>query len=372
MATPALRAIRETYSSAKIAWVAKPYVLGALQGSNWCDEIVPSGHAKGMSKMFEPVSDSRAIVKKLGGKPDLAVLFSNSLRTGLTAWLTGAKRRVGQNLHGRGFLLTDSLSPYRGPDGKLAPYPILSVYNQIARQAGCADPGLKMELFTSPQDEAAADQAWKVAGFTSTTRVVGIHAGAAFGAAKLWPPDRFAWVASKLAEKGIGTIVIGGPAEAQQARELVGLACHPLVKALAESGMPPLSLGLSKAVVRRLALLLTTDSGPRHFASALGRPVVTLYGPTHIAWTETWQENAYHMAAPVPCGPCQQRVCPLQHHNCMKHLGASMVLQVVETILDGKKPTVAPKNQPGVRDCDPPRVLPLGLDNPSFKRRRSA
>ncbi len=49
-----------------------------------------------------------------------------------------------------------------------------------------------------------------------------------------------------------------------------------------------LSLGLTKAVVRRADLLVTTDSGPRHFAAAFDRPVVTLFGPTHIGWTETY------------------------------------------------------------------------------------
>ncbi|MGH3420596.1 MAG: glycoside hydrolase family 36 N-terminal domain-containing protein, partial [Streptosporangiaceae bacterium] len=58
---------------------------------------------------------------------------------------------------------------------------------------------------------------------------------------------------------------------------------------------PRLSVGLTKACVRRADLLVTTDSGPRHFAAAFDRPVVTLFGPTHIEWTETYHPRAVHL-----------------------------------------------------------------------------
>ena len=58
---------------------------------------------------------------------------------------------------------------------------------------------------------------------------------------------------------------------------------------------PRLSVGLSKACVQRRSLLVTTDSGPRHFAHAFDRPVVTLFGPTHIGWTETYHARAVHL-----------------------------------------------------------------------------
>ena len=65
----------------------------------------------------------------------------------------------------------------------------------------------------------------------------------------------------------------------------------------------PLGLGLSKACVRRSALLITTDSGPRHFAAAFGIPVITLFGPTHIAWTRTYHPQAMHLLPPGALRP---------------------------------------------------------------------
>lgn len=335
MATPALRSLRERFAGARILWVAKSGVAAALQGSPWNDGVIASVPSKGLAKLAEPLALARMIRNQLGGAPDLAVLLSNSMRTGLAGWLSGASRRVGQALHGRRLLLSDAIEPKRDASGQLSPTPIIEIYNEIARVSGCAEPGLAMELFTTRNDESDAVSAWSVAGFRPGIRIVGLHAGAAFGAAKLWPIERFAEVARKLAGMGFGVIVLGGPVEAAQARNLVARADHPMVRALAEPGMPPLSLGLIKAVVRRLALLLTTDSGPRHIASAFNRPVVTLFGPTHIAWTETWQENAVHLAAPVPCGPCQMRVCPIGHHDCMKNIGTSLVMDVIRQVMEG-------------------------------------
>ncbi len=369
MATPALRSLRERFATARILWVAKSGVAAALQGSPWNDGIITSGPARGLARLAEPLALARMVRTQLGGAPDLAVLLSNSMRTGLAAWLSGANRRVGQALHSRRLLLSHPIEPKRDDSGKLFPTPIIEVYNQIARESGCAEPGLAMELFTTRNDESDAVSALSVAGFRPGIRIVGLHAGAAFGAAKLWPIDRFAEVARKLASMGFGVIVLGGPLEAAQARNLVTQAAHPMVRALAEPGMPPLSLGLVKAVIRRLALLLTTDSGPRHMASAFNRPVVTLFGPTHIAWTETWQENAIHLASPVSCGPCQMRICPMGHHECMNNIGTGLVLDVIRQVMEGITPLPARPGVTGVRAFDPPRIA-LGMK--ALAERKSA
>jgi heptosyltransferase II len=157
--------------------------------------------------------------------------------------------------------------------------------------------------------------------------VICLNPGAAFGAAKHWPTEHFARLAGDLArQRGSGVLVLCGPKEREQCRAIIAGASHPHVRGLAEH---PLSLGLTKACVRRASLLVTTDSGPRHFAAAFGRPVVTLFGPTHIAWTETYFPREIHLQRKLDCGPCQKRVCPLGHHRCMKELTPDTVFAAV-------------------------------------------
>jgi heptosyltransferase-2 len=94
----------------------------------------------------------------------------------------------------------------------------------------------------------------------------------------------------------------------------------------------PASLGLTKACVHRLDLFVTTDSGPRHFAAAFDVPVVSLFGPTFIEWTETYYAKGINLQKKVPCGPCQLRVCPLDH-RCMTELTPAEVLAAAHDLL---------------------------------------
>lgn len=325
MATPALRAVRRQFPRAHIVGVLKPYVAGVLEGGDLVDEMLFSGDGTWGQGVF-------ATAWKLRKRGiDLAILFPNSFRTALVARLGGCRRRIGYARYGRSFLLTDALEPVRGEHGRPTPSPVLDAYNLLAERAGCEQPGTRMELCTTPADEDAAERVWQKTGLRQCREVICFNSGAAFGAAKYWPLEHFAELArALLQQRDRGILVLCGPSEREQCRELVTAVNDPRMHGLADE---PLSIGLTKACVKRCDLLVTTDSGPRHFAAAFGRPVVTLFGPTHIEWTETYFPRAIHLQKKLDCGPCQQRVCPLRHHRCMKELLPDEVLIAVERLL---------------------------------------
>ncbi|MBI1915774.1 MAG: lipopolysaccharide heptosyltransferase II [Planctomycetes bacterium] len=327
MATPALRALRQHFRAARLVGVLKPYVAGVLEGGDWFDDVVFANG--GPWSQGVPAVAWRLRRKRI----DLAVLFPNSFRSALTAWLGGCRRRVGYARSGRSPLLTHALPPLRDAAGRRKPSPVIDAYNLLAERVGCPRPGYRMELFTTPADEARAEEVWQRTGLARFREVVCLNPGAAFGAAKYWPNEHFANLARTLAgARGCGVLVLCGPSERDLCRSIVYWAGHPAVRGLADF---PLSLGLTKACIRRADVLVTTDSGPRHFAAAFGRPVVTLFGPTHIAWTETYHRDAIHLQQPVPCGPCQQRVCPEGHHRCMRELLPAEVFAAACQLLDG-------------------------------------
>jgi heptosyltransferase-2 len=329
MATPALRALRRHFPEARIIGVLKPYVAGVLEGGDWFDECLLCNGG--------PWSQSvPAVAWQLRQRSiDLAVLFPNSFRSALIAWLGRCRRRIGYVRYCRRALLTDCLEPARDEHGKLKPSPVLDAYNALAERAGCAQSSNRLELFTTVRDEAAADEVWRRAGLARFSEVVCLNPGAAFGSAKLWAVECFAALARELADRrSSGVLVLCGPGERLLARRIASLANRPAVRALADY---PLSLGLTKACVRRADLLVTTDSGPRHFAAAFDTPVVTLFGPTHIAWTETYYPKAIHLQKQVPCGPCQRRVCPLDH-RCMKELTPAEVFTAAAALLERRLP----------------------------------
>jgi heptosyltransferase-2 len=332
MATPAIRALRQRYRDARLVAVVKPYVAGVLGGAPWFDEVLLAGDSW-VPGVFEIAAALRR------RQIDLAVLLPNSFRTALIARLAGCRRRVGYARYGRRLLLTDVLEPRRDERGSLLPSPILDAYNLLAERAGCQAPGRRMELFTTPEDEDGADQVWKWAGLKPGDRVVCLNPGAAFGSAKCWPTEHFAELARALVtQRDLRVLILCGPAERIVCRQIAALAGHPAVIALADQVAPTrlggrnLSVGLTKACVRRADLLVTTDSGPRHFAAAFDRPVITLFGPTHIPWTETYFPGARHLQLKVECGPCQRRQCPLDH-RCMRQLEPGLVFKTVCDLL---------------------------------------
>jgi heptosyltransferase-2 len=326
MATPAIRAIRERFPAAELVAVCKPYVADVLAGAPWFAETV-------LADKHGP-RDQRAlaVVRRLRAKPlEAAVLFPNSFRTALLARLGGARRIVGFSRYWRGWFLTDRLRATTDARGRRVPAPIIDDYNRLAGALGTPDPGHRMELFTTAQDEAAADAVWQRFALYRYSRVAVLNSGGAFGAAKDWGADHFAQLARALSTRlGCGVLVACGPNERETARRIAEESRSPNVFAMSDE---PLSLGLTKAVVRRGDLLVTTDSGPRHFGAAFGRPVVALFGPTHIEWTETYYANEIRLQKKLECGPCQQRVCPLGHHRCMRELTPAEVFAAAVQVL---------------------------------------
>ena len=331
MATPALRAVRNQFPSAEIVGIMRPYVADVLAGTGLIDRTLYY-HPRGKN----PAQRGFSFLRTLRGERfDTALLLPNSLRTGALAWLSGARRRVGFARDWRGLMLTDRVTP----KSKSVPHPVMDEYLRLAEQLGCCNPGRQMELAVLPEDQAKLDDFWSdrwlmVDGewkqFTrqNPPSYVCFNTGGAFGAAKNWPREYFAKLAYRVATEFNKTVlIVCGPSERDDARWIAAEARHSSVLSLADV---PLSIGLTKAAIRQSELLVTTDSGPRHFAAPFGRPVITLFGPTHIAWSETYYDRGEHLQLKLECGPCQQRECPLKHHRCLRDLSVDTVFAAVE------------------------------------------
>lgn len=326
MATPAIRAVRAAFPTAELVAVCKPYVADVLAGAPWfARTILAEKRGPRAQRLFGVARQLRE------ARTDAAVLFPNSFRTALLAYLGGAKRIVGFSRYARGWMLNTKLFAKTDARGRYTPSPALDDYNRLAVALGTNDPGHRMELFTTPADDANAEAVWERFALARYSRVVALNPGAAFGAAKHWGCDHFAELARNLTSRlGCGVLVLCGPSERPMARQIAEESRSPHVHSLSDTA---LSLGLTKAVVKRADLLVTTDSGPRHFAAAFDRPVVSLFGPTHVEWTETYFAKEICLQKKLACGPCQQRVCPQGHHRCMRELLPADVFAAAERLL---------------------------------------
>ncbi len=333
MATPFIKVVHERFADADVVLVLHRHLVPVLEGSPWLERYFcwpprdSSSAAKAARKKFVQALRNERF--------DLAVTLPNSFRS---AWLTvrcRAKRRVGFNRDGRGLLLTDRLEvPNKVPGTLLGkprfePMPLVDYYAHLAAALGCMPPGDGLELFTTAADDRVVDQA--LVGHRSEQPLVVICPGANFGASKCWLPERFAAVADELVASHNAFVAISpGPGE------------EPLAQAIADAMQSPslllqdpcISLGELKSLIRRSHLLIGNDTGPRHFARAFGVHRVTVFGPTEERWTDTSHGQETIVRVDVPCGPCHQKVCPLERRVCMENVTVAMVTAACRTELD--------------------------------------
>jgi heptosyltransferase II len=327
MATPTLRALRRHFGpEARIVSILRPYLADVLAGTAWLDE----------QWFFDPRGKDRslhswAVVRRMQAEGiDLAVLMTNSLRAAGVAWLAGAKERIGYVRYGRGPLLTGKLYPRR-VGRRLIPVPMVESYLELARALDCSAESPRLELATLPADERSAETVFGRLGLRADGRVIALNSSGAYGGSKLWPVEYFGQLARRIVDElDHDVLVTCGPKEREIAREVVRLAAADRIFSMADQ---PMDLGTAKACIRRCRLMVSTDSGPRHVAAALGLPVVTMFGPMLPVWSENPTQRAVNLVLDLDCIGCHRRTCPLGHHRCMRELTVDRVFAAVVELL---------------------------------------
>jgi heptosyltransferase-2 len=95
------------------------------------------------------------------------------------------------------------------------------------------------------------------------------------------------------------------------------------------------SLADAVALIRRAAVVVTNDSGAMHIAAALGRPAVSIFGPTNPVQVGPYGQPGSVVRLDLPCSPCNYRLlaqCP-NGHACMRDLPARMVMDKIRAVL---------------------------------------
>jgi heptosyltransferase-2 len=330
MATPAVRALRQWIDPhGQLIGIMRPYVADVLAGLPWLDEQI---YYEKQSNRFS-FADRRVYDRLQSASLDCVVLLTNSFRTAWMAWRSGARERVGYAGDARAILLTTRLArPCTKPGSGFVP--TIDGYSRVAEAAGCPVDSRRLELATTEEDERAADGVWRELGLPAGDRVILLNSGGAYGAAKHWPAEYFAELARRIVRGGDYSVLVNcGPAERKIAHTIARQAADARVVSLAHCEHLP--VGLTKACVRRSRLVVSTDSGPRFFAIAFDKPVVTLFGPTDPAATSTLYERETCMSLGLECQPCMARVCPLGHHRCLRELSVDVVYAAVARGLAG-------------------------------------
>jgi heptosyltransferase-2 len=300
MALPALRAVRSRFADAEITILARPYVAFIYKDQQVCDNM-----------MF--VDDKRDMAGEIRAqKFDVAVLLQNAFEAAWFAWRAAIPERIGYARDGRSLLLTKAL-PVPKP-GEI-PAHEQYYYLELLRRAGWLD-SLPSESFIKldvPEgNRQSAAEFLRFNGVKPDSLRVAIGAGASYGSAKCWPPDRFAELANRLqAQSGTDIILFGTLAESPVSSAIAaGMHRSPidLTGKTAINDLP--------ALLSQCHLFIGNDSGAMHVAAAVGLPVVAVFGPTDPRGTAPVTPRCSIVQERPYCSPCFLRRCPTDH-RCM-------------------------------------------------------
>ena len=121
-------------------------------------------------------------------------------------------------------------------------------------------------------------------------------------------------------------LVVASRIAAQEGLDRDGYRC------VINTGPDNVSLELLKPMIQRCQLLITNDTGPRHYAVSFDVPVVVIMGPTDPRYTNANLEKTIVLRRDIDCAPCHQKECAL-HHECMAEILPQEVMGAIEQLL---------------------------------------
>jgi heptosyltransferase-1/heptosyltransferase-2 len=315
-ALPALAALRALFPQAEIDWVVEEPLADLLPGPPILNNIIifPKKELKtfNLLKIWRIL---RSFRKKLKAKNyDLCLDLQALAKSSLVALLSGAKKRLAYWETREGSFLVS-----KGVKGPRAQDHVVERYLDVIRYLGpvtnelaypLPDFGPLREIFAQKLIDLGAQE----------PRVV-FFPGASWPT-KLWPPENYAALGRELAKKGYALVLGGGSGEKLLTQKIKDLA--PDLSWVDLAGQTD-SRGLM-ALVSLAQLVVGSDSGPSHVATAVGRPTITLFGPNRPARTGAYGSLARNLASPAPCAPCFRKVCP-KNFVCMAQISVDWVLK---------------------------------------------
>jgi len=329
MAIPALETIRRARVDDEIVVLARPAVTDLFSGQLFADRILPydfgGKHAGWLGRETLAAELRRE-------KFDVAVLLQNAFEAAWLAWRADIPERIGYARDARGPLLTNAIPvPQDGESPKHESH----YYLELLRRAGWCEtspviPPIRLSVTEAAR--SAAESALRNAGARENSRRVAIAPGASYGAAKCWPPERFAHVADRLiSESGADVLFFGTPAEKEIAARIRSNMKSSAIFLVGETSMRDLA-----ALFACCSFFIGNDSGAMHVAAAAGLPVIGIFGPTDPESTAPVTDEVTLIREGVSCSPCFLRRCPVDH-RCMERISTDSVFAAAMQLKNSRK-----------------------------------
>lgn len=329
LTSPVTRAVRRIWPDAEIDFLTRSEYVGLAHALPGVSEVECLEPAKGLSRLISRIRRR---------KYDLVIDLHGNLRSRLVSLAGNAGRvvRYDKRRFSRMAIVRKPCGSATVPhtvDRYLATLDRLDPAGATHRD-GTQDAQEKRlpELNVDARAVAWVEERLADAGIGPGVPVLGVAPGASHGP-KRWLPERFAEVADHVAEfRDMRVLLLGS----EDDRTVTGEVARAM-KSPAVDWTGTTDLSLLPAAVRRCGLLVSNDSGPMHVATAVGTPVVGVFGATHprLGFAPLGPADAV-VTLDLPCSPCSlhgDRACRYGTHACMEDLEPRRVIDAVERLM---------------------------------------
>ena len=318
---PFAAALRQRYPKAKITWLVHPQFAGFVPDPPVIDEVLYFDKVK-FKKMgfFGKLKYFREMKALLHSKHfDLVIDMQGLFKSAVLAAISGCSNRIGycEMREGSG-LVSRAISGAHSKDH------VIERYLDVARYLGAKVDSLDDVQFPMPdlsKETNSVQEKLRQLGWSGGDYVV-IVPGARWWT-KEWPVEHYVALAKKLVDEGTSVVLAGGPDDASKGKAIAEQCDSALV--LDMTGKT--SLRELAALIKNCSFYISADTGPLHFAAALKKPLVAMYGPTKADRTGPYgSKNSTVLLSPAKCAGCLKKKCADWH--CMHDITPEMVYEI--------------------------------------------
>lgn len=327
-ALPLAVRIKQNWPSAELHWAVEPISRSLVEGHPAIDKVILFDRPRGFTAYCRFIRELSSV------DYDVVLDLQRHLKSGVTAWLTRSKRRLGfhrKNAREFNWLFsTETILPVEHRSSKI------EQFQKFGDSLGLEpvqpfEFGLRAtEEEIEKIEELLGREIGTEEGVPPPEKRVALIIGSTWES-RLWTVLRYQELIHSIHRRwGLFSVIVGGRREREFAEEILSR----------DSRLPAVNL-VEKTTLRELVplfsqvrLAVASDSGPMHIAAALGIPVISLWGSTSPLRSQPYGSESYVLQSGIGCSPCYRRKCPGLNGICMSDIPAQAVIAQMERILD--------------------------------------
>ncbi len=324
LSTPVLRALRENFKDSFIALMVSPKTKDLVIGNPYLDEVIVFDKDNLHKGILSSIRFALYLKRK---KIDTVLILHPTNRVNIITYLAGIPVRVGFDRK-CGFLLTDRIPDEKYLGAKHEMEYSLDVLRHIGLEINESSKALFVPI--KEKDTESIEKFFSANKIEKSDTLIGIHPGASCPS-KRWMTERFAKLADTLIKDfKVKVVIVTGREDTEIGKTVANLMQNKPVTALGN-----LTLGELTCLIKRLRIFISNDSGPVHIATAVGTPVISIFGRNQKGlspdrWRPLGKEDIY-LHKEVGCEVCLAHNCNIGF-KCLEAISVQEVLNAVKKL----------------------------------------